>query len=363
MICSGGRRVRPGTRRPGRRRRRRAEGDRAEQLQVPGIPNSAGAGRPRRGTRRRTARRARLPRRRAAAPSRPSTRRSSSRAPATPRPGPELADAGLVGFGVAGDIGGRIGQGDGDHGGVEQLRPTEPARRSDGSVMSQNRAVSAPSRTTTCQPWALPALGPATRGRRGRRPRPRPGARAGTPGSCAGRGRRRVGASASRRGGRAAPSLTRSSAIVQPYTTNAPPSLGTRWNSATGPRRAPRAWLSWSMKPLLTVDLDHEGLLVVLASPSKRLASRRPHARSSPTARTPGRGVTSSRSLKASSGVGRDEARADHHVLVGEGHQGPVVGLLHQRPQHLVTLGGALHAQQADAAHTACRRCARAWRS
>ena len=69
-------------------------------------------------------------------------------------------------------------------------------------------------------------------------------------------------------------------------------------------------------------------------STPKRLASRRPQARSSPTARVPGLGVTSSSSLNASSAVGGDEPRADDDVLVGERHQRPVVRLVHQAPQH-----------------------------
>ena len=99
----------------------------------------------------------------------------------------------LVRFGVAVEVRLRIGERQGDHRCVEQVRARRtPPRSSAGNVTSQNRAVSAPSSTTRCQPCALPALGRA-RGEvdERRRAARRESGRAGRPGSSAGGGRRR----------------------------------------------------------------------------------------------------------------------------------------------------------------------------
>ena len=87
-------------------------------------------------------------------------------------------------------------------------------RRIGGSVMSQKRAVSAPSSTTGASPGSCRRSAPATPGRRAARADR--GERVGrrTPGSSAGGGRRRRTRPSV--GYERAPSLTRSSAIVQP---------------------------------------------------------------------------------------------------------------------------------------------------
>ena len=74
----------------------------------------------------------------------------------------------------------------------------------------------------------------------------------------------------------------------------------------------------------------------------KRLARRRPQARSSPVALWSGRGTMSSRLLEGLEAAGVDEAGADEHVLVGEGQHGPAELVGHQRLEHGVALGGAL---------------------
>ena len=93
-------------------------------VRAPPGSRAAGAVPARHGTRRRTALRVRRPRRRATASSPPSTCRWSSRAPATPVPGPE-AGLRLVGLGITVDVGLGVGERQRDHGCAQQPLPTE----------------------------------------------------------------------------------------------------------------------------------------------------------------------------------------------------------------------------------------------
>ena len=223
-------------------------------------------------------------------------------------------------------------------------------RRTAGSVMSQNSAVSSPSSTTRCQPWVLPALGARdarstrssiTPGRRRRVERPRHPPIADD-----------VGELGHDRLSQRSPSLTRSSAMVQPYTTITPPlATGTCANIST--TIAGRACSGFddskSRKPRLAAGLDDERLGVVLRC-RRRTAWPDGGPRPAPRRRqsVPGDGVTLVELLERLEAVGVDEPGADHDVFVGERHQRTVVGLAHQAAQHLVTLGVRLHAHQPD---------------
>ena len=146
------------------------------------------------------------------------------------------------------------------------------------------------------------------------------------------------------------PSSTRSSAITQPWAISEPPlaTLTLANSVATSGLIFSGRSVTWSMNPLWPLDLTTKRLLVVL--PVDAEALRQP-----PTPRplladgaVAGPGDQLVERLERLEAVGGDEARADDDVLVGEGHQRPMVRLVHQSLEHLVTLGGALHAHQTD---------------
>ena len=111
-----------------------------------------------RGTGRRTARRARRPPPPAAGASRRTPRRPASTAPA--RRALAQPGGGLVGLGVAVEVGAGVGQRQHEHRRVEQARPPERRPPSAGSVTSQYRAVGRRRRARRGrQPWLLPADG------------------------------------------------------------------------------------------------------------------------------------------------------------------------------------------------------------
>ncbi len=118
-------------------------------------------------------------------------------------------------------------------------------------MLSQNRAVSAPSSTIRCQPWVLPALG-ARDARSTRCSISSVGNGIGPEGP----GHPPAADDGVELGQERAPSFTRSSAIVQPYTTSVPPASGTQSNSATSPPATDSGLAcSWSRNPFWPFDV------------------------------------------------------------------------------------------------------------
>ena len=83
-------------------------------------------------------------------------------------------------------------------------------------------------------------------------------------------------------------------------------------------------------------------------SAPKRLARRRPQARSSPVAFWAGAGHHVGQAGEGLEPVGAEQAGAHQDVLVGEGQQGPAVLVAHHGPEDGVGPGGAVDGGQPD---------------
>ena len=195
-----------------------------------------------------------------------------------------------------------------------------PPRR---SVTPQKRSVCSPSSTTRCQPCVLPALGDRAgeidemieEGRR----RPASGRTTAHPPPAddvvqLSHGRGSLGR---------APSLSRSSAIVQPWTMSDPPFFAEIGENSPRPRPdrpSPASRLVVDV-PALAVGLDDERLLVVAALDAEALGETPAPGPLLADRAGAGRGISSSSCLNASSAPADDEPRSDDDVLVRERHQ------------------------------------------